>query len=34
MKYDAKVSGYLTSDKNHGRIIGYKKTDKGCELFE
>jgi RNA polymerase sigma factor (sigma-70 family) len=34
MKYDAKVNGYLTSVINHGRVSGYKKTDKGCELFE
>ena len=34
MKYDAKVNGYLTSVINHGRVVGYKKTDKGCELFE
>ena len=34
MKYDAKVNGYLTSVMNHGRVVGYKKTDKGCELFE
>ncbi|MDE0784340.1 MAG: hypothetical protein OSB34_14325 [Planktomarina sp.] len=34
MKYDAKVNGYLTSDKIHGRVSGYKKTDKGCELFD
>ena len=34
MKYDAKVNGYLTSDKTHGRVTGYKKTDEGCELFD
>jgi len=34
MKYDAKVNGYLTSVINHGRVVGYKKTDKGCELFD
>ena len=34
MRYDAKVNGYLTSVMNHGRVVGYKKTDKGCELFE
>ena len=34
MKYDAKVNGYLTSVTNHGRVVGHKKTDKGCELFE
>ena len=34
MKYDAKVNGYLTSVINHGRVVGHKKTDKGCELFE
>ena len=34
MRYDAKVNGYLTSVINHGRVSGYKKTDKGCELFE
>ena len=34
MRYDAKVNGYLTSVINHGRVVGYKKTDKGCELFE
>ena len=34
MKYDAKVNGYLTSDKTHGRVTGYKKTDEGFELFE
>ena len=34
MKYDAKVNGYLTSVMNHGRVVGHKKTDKGCELFE
>jgi len=34
MKYDAKVNGYLTSVINHGRVVGHKKTDKGCELFD
>ena len=34
MRYDAKVNGYLTSVMNHGRVVGHKKTDKGCELFE
>ena len=34
MRYDAKVNGYLTSVINHGRVVGHKKTDKGCELFE
>lgn len=34
MRYDAKVNGYLTSVTNHGRVVGHKKTDKGCELFE
>ena len=34
MKYDAKVNGYLTSVTNHGRVVGHKKTDKGCELFD
>ena len=34
MRYDAKVNGYLTSVTNHGRVVGHKKTDKGCELFD
>jgi RNA polymerase sigma factor (sigma-70 family) len=34
MRYDAKVNGYLTSVMNHGRVVGHKKTDKGCELFD
>ena len=34
MRYDAKVNGYLTSVINHGRVVGHKKTDKGCELFD
>jgi len=34
MRYDAKVNGYLTSVTNHGRVVGHKKTDEGCELFD
>jgi len=34
MRYDAKVNGYLTSVINHGRVVGHKKTEKGCELFD